>query len=112
MRFAFCVYGCIPLPKEVNSNNVKRRCTLRSFYKRRLYKKSRCRNFIVTPSVSNRYVPVVCYVCLQCSWTKNIITRCEIQLRCYSGKITVNTEVVTKCIINGGGPSYNHGQSI
>ena len=111
MRFAFCVYGCIPLPKEVNSNNVKRRCTLRLFYKRRLYKKSRCRNF-VTPSVSNRYVPVVCYVGLQCSWTKNIITRCEIQLRCYSGKITVNTEVVTKCIINGGGPSYNHGQSI
>ena len=112
MRFAFYVYGCIPLPKEANSNNVKRRCTLRLFYKRRLYKKSRCLNFVVTPSVSNRYVPVVCYVGLQCSWTKNIITRCEIQLRCYSGKITVNTDVVTKCIINGGGPSYNHGQGI
>ena len=40
MRFAFCVYGCIPLPKEASSNNVKRRCTLRLFYKRRLYKKT------------------------------------------------------------------------
>ena len=111
MRSAFCVYGCIPLPKEADSN-VKRRCTLSLFYKRRLYKKSRCRNFVVTPPVSNCYVPVVCYVGLQCSWTKNVITRCEIQLRCYSSKIIVNPEVVTKCIINGGGPSYIHGQSI
>ena len=95
MRFDFCVYGCIPLPKEANSNNVKRRYTLRLLYKRRLYKNSRCQNFVVTPSVSNCCFPVVCYVGLQCSWTKNIITRCEIQLRYYSGKITVNTEVVT-----------------
>ena len=54
----------------------------------------------------------MCYVGLYCSWTKNIITRYEIQLRCYSVKITVDTEVVTKCIINAGGPSYNYGQNI
>ena len=52
MRFAFCVHGCIPLPKEANNNNVNRRCALRLFYKRRLYKKSRCRNIVVTPSVT------------------------------------------------------------
>ena len=34
------------------------------------------------------------------------------QLRCYSVKITVDTEVVTKCIINACGPSYNYGQNI
>ena len=54
----------------------------------------------------------MCYVDLKCSWTKNMITRCEIQLRCYSVKITVDTEVVTKCIVNAGGPAYNYGQSI
>ena len=44
-----------------NSNYVKRRHTLRLFYKRRIYKKS-LPNFIITPSVSNCFVPVMCYV--------------------------------------------------
>ena len=54
----------------------------------------------------------MCYVGLYCSWTKNIITRYEIQLRCYSVKITIDTEVVNNCIVNAGGLSYNYGQNI
>ena len=69
-------------------------------------------NFVVTPSVSNCFVSVMCYVGLVIkNVIKNIITSCEIQLRCYSVKITIDTEVVIKCITNVGGPSYNYGQN-
>ena len=58
--------------------------------------KHHCQNFAVIPTVSNNFALTVCYVGLSYYRTKNVITKCEIQLRYYSVKITKNNEDVTK----------------
>ena len=60
---------------------------------------------VAIPTVSNCFALTVCYVGLQYYCTKNIITRCEIQLRYHSINITKNTEKITKWNIDAGSPS-------
>ena len=115
-RFVLCIYGCWIITKSqklVTSSSPplfgvvtewlltiikwiedeRWDCSIKDdFIKKSLPK------FVVTLSISNCFVVIVCYVDLSYYWTKNIVTRCEIKLRCHSIKIAVNTKVVSKCI--------------
>ena len=63
------------------------------------------KNTLVIPTVSNNFALTVRYVGLSYYRTESVITKCEIQLRYYSVKITENNEKVTKWNNNADGPS-------
>ena len=74
------------------------------FVKEDFIEKHHCQNFAVIPTVSDNFALTVCYVGLSYYRTKNVITKCDIQLRYYSVKITKNNEDVTKWNINADSP--------